>query len=253
MNEQKMIDMYLDNHSTYSVAKAFNTYANEVNRVLKKHGIPVRTRSAAQSVALKTNRTKHPTQGKQRTQAEKIKISAGLSSSWENLADDERERRVDIAKARWAEMSSEKKAQIQDAAIAGIQEAGKSGSKLEKFMLRRVSDAGFRVEFHKKNLLPHEKLEIDLYIPDVKTIIEIDGPSHFLPVWGEAKLQKQIKADSQKSGLILSKGYAIIRVKSVGFVSLSGQEELVNKVIALLNDFKTNYPPESKRFIEIEL
>jgi very-short-patch-repair endonuclease len=91
-----------------------------------------------------------------------------------------------------------------EAATESIRKAGKEGSKLENFLLRKITDAGFKVDFHKKNLIPNEKLEIDLYVPECKTIIEIDGPSHFLPVWGDEKLQKQIKADLQKSGLILS-------------------------------------------------
>ena len=110
------------------------------------------------------------------------------------------------------------------------------------------------MEFHKKNLIPTQKLEIDLYIPSHKTIIEIDGPSHFFPIWGEEKLQKQIIADSQKSGLILSKGYIIIRVKNLAdFVSLNKKEELINNLLAHLEKIDNRFPPKSKRFIEIEL
>ena len=104
------------------------------------------------------------------------------------------------------------------------------------------------------NFTANENLEIDLYIPELKTIIEVDGPSHFLPIWGAEKLQKQIKADSQKTGLILSKGFVIIRVKSItDFVSLTSKENLVQNIKSILENIKEVFPPKSKRFIEIEL
>ena len=115
----------------------------------------------------------------------------------------------------------------------------------------RLQTAGFRVKMH-EILIPAENLEIDLYIPSLKTIIEVDGPSHFLPIWGEDKLQKQVNADLRKSGSLLSRGYAIIRVKSLGQESLSKREELIECVLEKLKKIENKFPPRSKRFIEVE-
>jgi very-short-patch-repair endonuclease len=88
----------------------------------------------------------------------------------------------------------------------------------------------------------------------MKLIVEIDGPSHFMPIWGEDKLKKQIKADSHKTGLILSKGFAIIRVKSLAdSISLSSREELKDNLINLLDKIKKKFPKQSDRYIEIEI
>ena len=87
----------------------------------------------------------------------------------------------------------------------------------------------------------------------MKTIIEIDGPSHFLPIWGEEKLQKQIKADLQKSGRILSRGFAIIRVKAIANASLKKKENLVSNIVKTLSSIEKKFPPKTKRFIEVEL
>ena len=93
-----------------------------------------------------------------------------------------------------------------------------------------------------------------MYIPSLKTIIEIDGPSHFLPIWGEEKLQKQIKADDQKTGLILSKGFVIIRVKNMlDYVSLASKNKMIISVVDKLNTIDNKFPRKAKRFIEIEL
>lgn len=251
--EQQVIRMYQkENKSTYEIAEALNTYPNKVRRTLIKHGCELKDRSEAQRNALKKGRIEHPTAGRKRSYEERIKISAALDQYWNSLNEDERERRSQAAKDRWSKMSESQRAAMAQAATESIRKAGKEGSKLENFILRKITDAGMRVDFHKKNLIPNEKLEIDLYIPECKTIIEIDGPSHFLPVWGEEKLQKQIKADLQKSGLLLSKDFAIIRVKVMGFLSLSDQENLASDLINHLKRFKDNFPPRSERYYEIE-
>jgi very-short-patch-repair endonuclease len=139
-------------------------------------------------------------------------------------------------------------------AIKAIQTAGKEGSKLEKFLRHELTKAGFVVEFHKTNLIANQNLEIDMYIPKLRTIIEIDGPSHFLPIWGEEKLHKQIKADEHKTGLILGKGLAIIRVKNLSDnVSLAEQEKLKNNIIDILNKINTRFPDKSHRLIELQV
>ena len=93
-----------------------------------------------------------------------------------------------------------------------------------------------------------------MYLPELSTIIEVDGPSHFLPIWGEEKLAKQIKADEQKNGIILSKGFVILRIKNTSdFVSLRAKEDLANEVNAVLERIEKRFPKKSERFIEIVL
>jgi very-short-patch-repair endonuclease len=170
------------------------------------------------------------------------------------MSEGEYKRRCTEAKRRWHNMPAEERDRICSMAIQAIQRAGKEGSKMEKFLVQALNERGYSVEFHKKDLIPTQNLEIDLYIPSLKTIIEIDGPSHFFPIWGEEKLQKQIVADNQKSGIILSKGYVIIRVQNLAdFVSLTKKEDLINNVVTQLESIERKFPPKSKRFIEIEL
>ena len=109
----------------------------------------------------------------------------------------EKERRSKQARDRWSKMSVEQKDLMQRKRVDAIRRSAKEGSKLEKFFQERLFEAGFSVMVHEV-IIPAENLEIDLYIHDLKTIIEIDGPSHFLPIWGEDKLQKQINADLRK-------------------------------------------------------
>lgn len=255
MNESKVIRMYTnENMSTYEIAESFGTYPNKIRRILTKHGVALKSHSQAQKAALEKGRAKHPTVGRKRTKEERIKISSSVHDYWENMSDSDRSKRVEDARDRWNSMSESKKAEICAAAIQGIQLASKEGSKLEKFLLGELQRRGYDVEFHKKGLIPTQKLEIDMYIPSLNTIIEVDGPSHFLPIWGEDKLAKQIVADEQKNGIVLSKGFAVLRIKNLSdFISLQAKEKLIKEVVCTLEKIKKKFPKRTERFIEIEL
>lgn len=250
--DKKVIKLYNeDNFSTYEIAKQLETYPNKIRRILIKHGYDLKDKSAAQKAALESGRSAHPTRGKKRTKQERVMISNSLVNYWENMGDKERNQRIKQAKDNWNSMSAEQKEKMRSKGIAAIRVAAKEGSKLEKIFEQRINDAGYAVKMHEV-IIPAENLEIDLYIPELKTIIEVDGPSHFLPIWGEDKLQKQVNADLRKSGALLSKGYAVIRVKSLGQESLAKREQLIEEVISHLHKISNSFPPKSKRFIEVE-
>lgn len=253
MNTKKIIEMYVDqNKSTYDIAMEFDTYPNKIRRVLIKSGIELKDKSEAQKNAIQSGKSTHPTMGKTRSKEEKLKISSGIKKYWMNMDDDTYAKKVEQAKTRWKNMSEVEKHKMLDSAIKAIQIAGKEGSKLEKYLYEELSAAGYKVEFHKKYLIQNENLEIDMYVPSLKTIIEVDGPSHYLPIWGEEKLQKQIKADNHKTGLILSKGLAIVRIKTLSdSVCLADKEKLRLDLLELLGTIYKSFPPKSKRNIEI--
>ena len=250
--EKQIIEMYNDqNKSTYEIAKQLDTYPNKIRRTLIKNGYQLKDKSEAQRIALAEGRSSHPTEGRERSSKEKIKISSSLVDYWNKMTDKEKSRRSKIAKRNWKNMTMEQKELMRSKGIAAIQLAATQGSKLEQFIQKRLEKAGFFSNMHQM-IIPSEKLEIDLYIPELKTIIEVDGPSHFYPIWGEDKLQKQINADLRKSGALLSRGYVVIRIKSLGQESLSKREDLVTNIINRLENIKKKFPPRSKRFIEVE-
>ena len=171
---------------------------------------------------------------------------------WEDMSEKDKKVRVDQAKKRWHKMTQKQKENMRTKGIEAIQKSAKEGSKLERFILKRLSDSGYEIRFHEQNIIPSENLEIDLYIPKLKTIIEIDGPSHFLPIWGEQRLQKQINADLRKSGSLLSKGFVVIRVKTLGFESIKRKENIIESIETHLQSIEKKFPIRSKRFIEVE-
>jgi|GEM_PF-604603 len=252
--KEYIIEQYVDQKkSTYEIAQDIGTYPNKIRRTLNTLGVDLRDRSSAQTVAIETGRHEHPTRGKKRTEAEKIAISNGMSHFWDNMEETERERRSKISKEQWASMSEEDKANLRRLAAEAVRKASKEGSKIEKFICEGLTGAGYDVIFHKKGLIPNENMEVDLFVPGIKTAIEIDGPAHFLPIWGEESLQKHIRADAQKAGMLINRGYVILRVKNlIKNISQKRMRDILNQVIGELSKIENKFPPQSKRLIEIE-
>lgn len=251
--DNKIITMYEDGHSTHEIAKKLKTYPNKIRRTLIKNGIETRNASEAQKASLEKGTSTHPTKGKIRTEAEKLKISSSMEGYWDDMDVNVKQRRVEEARQRWESRSEEEKQKMISSGIHAIRRTAKEGSKLEKEILKGLSSAGYSVDFHNENLIPTEKLEIDMYIPDLKTIIEVDGPSHFLPIWGDDHLSKQEKFDLKKNGTLLSRGFVVIRVKALNAASLSRTKKLLDNIIEHLESIKESFPSKSKRFIEVEL
>lgn len=205
---------YIHNNKSFSsIAKQYKTYANKVRRDAKKFEIPIRSKSEAQKNALAMNIVQHPTKGKNRTEAEKNKIGLSVHESWMSLSVLDKNARSQKAKELWSKMSVDDKANMQTAAHAAIRSSSKTGSKLEKFLLEQLLRNGYRVEFHKEQVLSNTKLQIDIYLPDITTAIEVDGPSHFEPVWGNEALIRNQKYDNNKNGLIIGRGMKLVRIK----------------------------------------
>tara|TARA_A100001201_G_C4093299_1_gene202873 strand:- start:750 stop:1538 length:789 start_codon:yes stop_codon:yes gene_type:complete len=254
-HKEYIIEQYVDQEkSTYEIAQELKTYPNKIRRALNTLGVPLRDKSAAQTVAINSGRHEHPTRGKKRTEAEKVAISNGMASYWDEMEDDERKRRSELSKKQWAEMSDADKANLRQLAAKAVRKASKEGSKIEKFIHEGLTKAGYEVIFHKRGLVANDKLEVDLFVPSLKTAIEIDGPAHFLPIWGEESLQRNIRSDAQKAGLLINRGFVILRVKNIiRNLSQKNMRDTLNGIIVELEKIEKKFPPVSKRLIEIEL
>ena len=253
IDEGYVIKQYQQNSSTYSIAKELGTYPKKIERILKKNGITLRTRSQAQANAIKTGRSKHPTKGEKRSEEEKNKISKGKELSWKNTSEEDREKFSQQAKERWEKIPADKKKEMMEKAGRALRIAAIEGSKAEKFLQRKLNEMGYDVILHKKDLI-EGNFEIDLFLPELNTIIEIDGPQHFLPVFGEKKLQEVIKFDSIKNGLLVSKGFCVVRVRYLcKNMSRAVERKLWDLVSEQVGKIQDKFPTKSKRFIELEI
>ena len=253
INEEYVIKRYNENHSTYSIAKELGTYPKKIERILKKNGYQLRSKGEAQSLAIKSGRTQHPTKGKKRSDEEKLKISVGTEKRWKEMPEAQKEKISEDARKRWDQISPEKKRSMQENAGRALRMAAIEGSKAEKALKIKLSEEGYDVMLHKKHLI-EGNFEIDLFLPEINTIIEIDGPQHFAPIFGEKKLKETIKFDAIKNGLLIKKGFCVIRVKYMcKHISQSVERRLWNLVSVEVAKIKKRFPPKNKRFIELEI
>lgn len=235
-----------DKKSFADIAVMYETYANKIRRDAKKFNISIRDKSEAQKNALTTGKHKHPTKGQQRDEDTKNKIGLGVMNSWENLSEQELEERKQKAKNNWEQLDYDTKINMQELAVKAVRETSKKGSKLEKFIHKSLLDNGYKVEFHKEQSLLNTRLQIDLFLPSINTAIEVDGPSHFEPVWGQDALTRNINYDQKKEGLIIGKGLHLIRVKQTKDFSVTRSKIIVNKLLELLNTkCKNNNVPQT--------
>ena len=253
-HKELLVRAYIrEKRSTYDIAEELNTYPNKILRALKYLNINMRSKSSAQSNAIKQGRHTHPTKGKVRTEESKIKISEGMAKHWKDMEEEEREERSKKARQQWESMSESDKENLRKKAAEAVLKASREGSKIEKFLFNSLTNSGYSVLFHKKGLID-DKFELDLFIPELKVAIEIDGPAHFFPIWGEEALQKNIRSDIQKSGLILGAGFVMIRVKNISkSLSKKSQRDTLNTVLSALQDVEKKFPAKKDRYIEFEV
>lgn len=215
--EKFIIKEYQNNKSTYEICEELNTsgvtnfYPNKIKRLLKRCGIPLRSKSESQKVMLETGRRKHPTKGKKRSDETRRKISDGISNSYGSA---ERIKRSELSKSSWEKKTDEEKKKLTAAGARAVRATADFGSKIEQYFLIELKKAGFEVIFHTSSLIPNQSLQIDIYLPGLKTVIEVDGLSHFEPIWGELSLEKTRRADAEKNGLCLQH-FNVVRIQAL--------------------------------------
>lgn len=221
--KQRLIkDLYeTKNKSFKDIADQLGTYANKIRRDAIKFKINIRDKSEAQKNALSSGKHKHPTKGKSRPDSIKQKIGNSVLKSWSELNEIDLNARKQKARDNWENLTEDEKSFMQQKANQAVRVASKTGSKLEKFLLNQLIADGHKVQFHEEHILSNTKLQIDLLVTQLNLAIEIDGPSHFAPIWGSDTLSKNIKYDQKKEGLIIGKGLKLIRIKQTKDYSTS--------------------------------
>lgn len=248
--QQIIQELYVNNKLSFSdIAVKLNTYANKIRRDAISFDIPIRNKSDAQKNALITGKHSHPTKGKKRDDFTKNKIGLGVMNSWSNLTEQQLTDRKDKAKENWNNLSDDKKNEMLKLANRAVRETSKIGSKLEQYLLNRLLSDGIRTEFHKEQVLSNTKLQIDLFLTTIATALEIDGPSHFVPVWGNDALQRNIKYDNKKQGLIVGKGWNLIRIKQTKDFSQTRAELIYLKLKELYDTIITDKKQTGQIFI----
>ena len=253
INFKEALDLYISGKSTYEIAQVYDTYPNKIRRMFKKHGVDLKSKSEAQKNALKSGRTSHPTEGRVRTEEERLKISSGAVDAWGRIPDEERERRKELAKKRWDSHSGDYIKEFRDKGREAIIRARHEGTKFELFLKSKLADFGYEIIVHDGNLLEGQ-LECDLHFPDIKTVIEVDGLHHRETLYGEEALKRVQKDDKRKDGLLMAMDYSMIRVHyDDKDSSLYGHHILLDKILSLLNQIESDKDLDNSQIFYIRV
>lgn len=250
--KQFIITEYEDNKRSFKdIADDLGTYANKIRRDAIKYSIKIRDKGEAQKNALDNGKISHPTKGTKRSPETKKKIGLSVLKSWEEMSDDELEQRKIKAKDNWNKLSDDQKQNILREANNAVRQSSKTGSKLELFLLDALLRNGYNVEFHKEQSLLNTKLQIDLFLPNHNIAIEVDGPSHFEPVWGSDALSRNQRYDDKKSGLILGKGLFLIRIKQSRDFSNARANIILDDLLSEISNIQNKIKTDNTRIIYI--
>lgn len=229
-----------------AIAKECKCSRTKIRTLARKFGIAGRSRTDAQHIVLKVHG--HPRQGATTSIATKTKISESMGEHWDQLSEKEQEKKRQVSKDLWKNRDPEENKRIQTAGAMSFHKASRDGSKLERYLAFELNKLGYKVELHKEHHLKNEALQIDIFLPTIGVAIEVDGPTHFEPIFGQDKLEKIQKSDRQKTGLILSCGYYFIRIKHVKKLSHRFQRDTLNKIVKILHMIKSGNKQNIKLF-----
>lgn len=250
---QYYLDEYVKNERSFKdIADEHNTYPNKIRREVIDFLIQPRNKSEAQLAALKSGRHNHPTKGVARSDEVRHKISQTLSDKWDSFSDKQKMDKSEKGLQIWASLSEEKKKRISGNARVGLTNSRKNGSKLEIFI---------NAELIKHGYIPRLHVAVDdgLYKNDItlekeKIIIDVCGPTHFIPIFGEENLVKKQAIDNLKAKIAMDNGYIFIRVISMTTtLSDLDKETLKHILLQKIKDFKENIPLIGERLIHLEI
>ena len=231
---------YDKGRSWNDIAAELGTNANYIRRKVLASGGKSRSKSEAQKVVLSSGKVEHPTAGKKRDTSTKVKISNSVAETHKELSEEEKEKRRLIARKNWYKREATEILDMRNKALKAIRQTSTDGSKMEKWLLKNLSENDYKPQFHREDLIPNEKMILDIYIPELHTAIEIDGPSHFLPIYGEEALEKSKKADALKNALLIKHGCYVVRIKFLAKrVTEKDKREVWEGLHLILQDIKT--------------
>jgi very-short-patch-repair endonuclease len=216
INEEDARKLYQDDGlSMRQVAEKLGVPLASLSRFMKRHGIVSRDKGQAQKNYLRDH--DHQMRGRKHTDATKEKISKGLGEFWEKLPEETKEevkRKIGSAwRRKWEQMTDTDRKTMMESLSSRAKETQGMGSRLERFIAEELRKRGYTVEERTTNYTMGKAFEIDIALPTERIAIEIDGPTHFIAVYGEERLKEQQERDSRKDELINGTGYSMLRIR----------------------------------------
>lgn len=106
----------------------------------------------------------------------------------------------------------------------------KPKSRAEILLVKLIRDKfpNLEVQENVRNVL-QSKLEIDIFIPSLKLAIELNGPVHYIPMYGQEKLDKVKDKDLLKQAEINQLGFNLIIIDISQLNSRKSTDNFINE------------------------
>ncbi len=210
-----LLKEYVENEkSTVAIAKATGTYPEQVRRALKKHNIPVRSRSKASRTFYK-NGGVNARKGYEFTEEEKERASITAKEFW--LSEESEDARKKIAKASkkyWKTVPKSEKKKIVERLHQACREASQKGSKAQLTLAAILAEKyDYYVQTGVVQIAGLGDLEVDIALPHEGIAIEVDGITHFEDVYSDDRFERAQEADQRKNDQLTGVGWSVIRVQ----------------------------------------
>jgi very-short-patch-repair endonuclease len=221
MNELRRC-IEVEKMSTYKTAEVLGCNQSHVVRLIAKHNkanpdtpIKKRNKSEAQLNYLKKTGT-HQREGTTHSDGTKDAISDKMREFYESEEGEAAKDKIrEFRQQEWAEKTdAEKTAILEDlkSANRAKMQSGE-GSNFENYLAEQLTEAGYAPDQRTKAWTPGNKFHVDIALPNEKIIIEVDGPTHWAPIYGEAELQKVKDKDARKDMVLHANGWDVLRVQ----------------------------------------
>ena len=208
--------------STYKVADELGCNQSHVVRLIQKFNkanpsnpIKKRNKSEAQKNYLKQTGT-HQRDGTTHSEDTKDAISDRMREFYDSDEGEAAKERIrEFRQQEWAEKSDAEKTAI----LEELKQANRAkmqsgeGSNFENYLAEQLTAHGLQVDQRTKAYTPGNKFHVDIALPNEKIIIEVDGPTHWQPIYGEVEMNKVIAKDGKKDAVLIANGWNILRVQ----------------------------------------
>lgn len=113
-------------------------------------------------------------------------------------------------------------------------------SKLELWVQTRIKETfpTLEVKYGVKDALG-DAGEVDIWVPSLALAFEIQGPSHYLPIFGEERLANEQKNDEEKRQSAKTLNIELIEIDARDFKTFKKNYRLVSIVETILNKIKS--------------
>jgi len=202
--------------STVEISKMVGCYPEQVRRALKKHNIPVRSKSKA-SKNFYSQGGENSRKGYEFTEEEKERASIIAKEYW--LSEQSANAKAKISEsssAMWDKKTDKEKQEVVARLHAACRIASQQGSKAQR-KIAEILDTkyGYTVMNGVTTLAGIGDLEVDIALPEQGIVIEVDGITHFEQVYSDNRYERAQEADARKNDIMTGAGWSVIRVQLV--------------------------------------